>query len=72
MIRVTVRKIWIALADSYPSPSLFRRVYENLQAVPPAPAEEKSPEMVTVRIETAEIVRAEVAQNPGVPSDAPP
>jgi len=38
MIRVTVRKIWIALADSYPSPSLFQRVCENLRGFPPAPA----------------------------------
>jgi len=38
MIRVTIRKVWIALADSYPSASLFRRVYENLRDLPPAPA----------------------------------
>ncbi len=37
LIRVTVRKIWISLADSYPSPSLFRQVCENLQGLPQAP-----------------------------------
>jgi len=29
-IKVTVRKVWISLAESYPYRSLFKRVYENL------------------------------------------
>jgi hypothetical protein len=46
-----------ALADSYPSPSLFRRVCENLRNSPPG---------------TAETVCADVTQNPGRPSSSPP
>ena len=33
-IRVTVRKVWIALSESYPYAALFRKVYCQLQAVP--------------------------------------
>ncbi len=29
-VRVTVRKVWVSLAESYPYAALFRRVYENL------------------------------------------
>lgn len=29
-IRVTVRKVWVSLAESYPYQRLFRQVYENL------------------------------------------
>ena len=29
-IKVTVRKVWVSLAESYPYCSLFKRVYENL------------------------------------------
>jgi len=35
LIRVTVRKVWIALSQSYPHRDLFRRVYRNLQKGPP-------------------------------------
>lgn len=34
-IRVTVRKVWISLAEGYPYEALFRRVYRNLLATPP-------------------------------------
>jgi len=30
LVRVTVRKVWISLAESYPYAALFRRVYDNL------------------------------------------
>ena len=30
LIRVTVRKVWVSLSESYPYQALFRRVYENL------------------------------------------
>jgi hypothetical protein len=29
-IRVTVRKVWVSLAESFPYRALFQRVYENL------------------------------------------
>jgi len=29
-VRVTVRKVWISLSESYPYQQLFRQVYENL------------------------------------------
>ena len=29
-IRVTVRKVWVSLSESYPYQGLFRQVYENL------------------------------------------
>ena len=35
LIRVTVRKVWIALSQSYPYRDLFLRVYRNLQNAPP-------------------------------------
>jgi hypothetical protein len=34
-IRVTVRKVWIALAEGCPYEEMFRRVYQNLLAVKP-------------------------------------
>ena len=33
-VRVTVRKVWIALATGYPYEALFMRAYENLQEAP--------------------------------------
>ena len=36
-IRVTVRKVWVSLSESYPYQALFRRVYENLVRVCPIP-----------------------------------
>lgn len=34
LIRVTVRRIWVSFADSYPYQALFDRVYENLRSLP--------------------------------------
>jgi len=34
-IRVTVRKIWVSLSESYPYQQLFRQVYENLTGLYP-------------------------------------
>jgi Transposase DDE domain group 1 len=34
LIRITVRKVWVSLADGYPYVTLFRQVYEKLCAVP--------------------------------------
>ena len=36
-VRVTVRKIWISLSESYPYQQLFRQVYENLVHLCPTP-----------------------------------
>jgi len=36
-IRVTVRRVWVSLAESYPYRALFRRVYENLIRLAPLP-----------------------------------
>ena len=36
-VRVTVRKIWISLSESYPYQQLFRQVYENLVRLCPTP-----------------------------------
>jgi len=36
-VRVTVRKIWISLSESYPYQQLFRQVYENLVRLFPTP-----------------------------------
>ena len=36
-IKVTVRKVWVSLAESYPYRSLFQRVYENLIRLIPIP-----------------------------------
>jgi len=36
-IKVTVRKVWVSLAESYPYRSLFQRVYENLIRLIPMP-----------------------------------
>jgi hypothetical protein len=35
LVRVTVRRVWLALAGGYPYQTLFRQVYENLQPVTP-------------------------------------
>ncbi len=35
LIRVTVRKVWIALSQSYPYRDVFLQVYRNLQNAPP-------------------------------------
>ena len=37
LIRVTVRKVWVSLAESYPYRALFQRVYENLVRLCPIP-----------------------------------
>ena len=34
-IRVTVRKVWVSLAESYPYKRLFAQVYRNLSRVCP-------------------------------------
>jgi hypothetical protein len=36
-VRVTVRKIWVSLSESYPYQQLFRQVYENLVRLCPTP-----------------------------------
>ena len=36
-IKVTVRKVWVSLAESYPYRTLFQRVYENLRRQRPWP-----------------------------------
>lgn len=36
-IKVTVRKVWVSLAESYPYRLLFQRVYENLIRLVPMP-----------------------------------
>jgi hypothetical protein len=36
-IRVTVRKVWVSLAEGFPYRDLFRRVYENLIRLRPNP-----------------------------------
>jgi hypothetical protein len=36
-IRVTVRKVWISLAESYPYRRIFQRVYDNLIRLSPLP-----------------------------------
>jgi hypothetical protein len=41
LVRVTVRRVWFSLAESYPYQALFRRVFDNLQAwraLPPTAA----------------------------------
>jgi hypothetical protein len=37
LIRITARKVWVALASGYPSVTLFRQVYEKLGALPIKP-----------------------------------
>ena len=37
LIRVTVRKFWVSLAESYPYKQVFARVYENLLRAIPVP-----------------------------------
>jgi hypothetical protein len=34
-IRVTVRKVWVSLAESYPYQRIFKQVYENLMRLRP-------------------------------------
>ncbi len=36
-IRVTVRKVWVSLSESYPYQQLFKQVYENLRRLCPIP-----------------------------------
>lgn len=36
-VRVTVRKVWVSLSESYPYQQLFRQVYDNLVALCPIP-----------------------------------
>ena len=36
-IRVTVRRVWVSLAESYPYRAIFQRVYENLIRICPLP-----------------------------------
>jgi hypothetical protein len=36
-IRLTVRKVWVSLSESYPYQRLFRQVYENLVRLSPMP-----------------------------------
>ena len=36
-IRVTVRKVWVSLAESFPYRALFQRIYENLIRRSPLP-----------------------------------
>jgi hypothetical protein len=37
-IRITVRRVWVSLSQSYPYAATFLRVFENLQAIPrPSP-----------------------------------
>jgi hypothetical protein len=36
-IRVTVRKVWVSLAESYPYQHIFKQVYENLTGLCPIP-----------------------------------
>ena len=38
VIRVTVRRIWVSLSESYPYVRIFRRVYERLQRIRAGPA----------------------------------
>lgn len=37
VIRVTVRRIWVSLSESYPYARIFRRVYERLQRIRAGP-----------------------------------
>jgi hypothetical protein len=37
-IRVTVRKVWVSLAEGYPYRDVFRQVYEHLRRLRPKPA----------------------------------
>ena len=36
-IRITVRRVWVSLAESYPYRAIFQRVYENLIRACPLP-----------------------------------
>ncbi len=36
-VRVTVRKVWVSMAESYPYQRLFRQAYENIQRIVPVP-----------------------------------
>ena len=33
-LRITVRRVWLALSESYPFAALFRQVYNNLRQIP--------------------------------------
>jgi hypothetical protein len=33
-MRITVRKVWVSMAEGYPYAEEFRQVYAQLQAVP--------------------------------------
>ena len=35
LVRVTVRKVWVSLSESYPYSALFARVHANLTSSPP-------------------------------------
>lgn len=37
VVRVTVRKVWVALAEAYPLRAVFAQALANLRAPPPAP-----------------------------------
>ena len=39
-VRVTVRKVWLSLASSYPYQTTFSQVYNNLRTAPHAPGTE--------------------------------
>ena len=34
LIRITVRKVWVSMAEGYPYTELFARIYAALQAIP--------------------------------------
>jgi hypothetical protein len=36
-IQITVRKVWVSLAESYPYQRIFQQVYENLMRRAPYP-----------------------------------
>ena len=36
-VKVTVRKVWVSLSESYPYQQLFKQVYENLRRLCPIP-----------------------------------
>lgn len=37
LVRVTVRRVWVSLADSYPYQALFARVHQTLRSLGPVP-----------------------------------
>ena len=34
LIRVTIRKVWVSMAEGYPYTELFARIYARLEAIP--------------------------------------